>query len=332
MLERKKILLLLLLNSIFTYSVEVISTQDLSLDIGVEVKSGYKYQVTEYPGISSFNLYSADLEIDSEVYNRLDLSLTLDFSEFDDGVLSSEVLKNAYSQYRFHNYFKLRFGQFKSGFGGEGSLGSSVPHLKGSEATDNLAPGRVRGVQLSGSKILNTLSYKIGFFNSGDYTEKGNSDGHHIGTAKLEYKLKKKKCYEFKTGYSFAYGTHETLTQGLFILYKKRLGKDFRLYLFTEYMEQRFYNYYWNCSIFASTGLRFKDIELALNCEYYDDIIGHDGPKDKINPGTGVNFYAIDDNCMFRLHYEFDYLFSSPPNRTDRFADHEISLIMEARI
>lgn len=332
MLKRKLILLLFIIfPSLFCYSIEVIDSKEFKLDIEAEVKSGYKYQVTEFPGISSFELYSADLGLKSEVMDKLDLSLSLDFSEFEDGVLTSKVLKSAYSQYSFHDYFKIRLGQFKPGFGGENDL-KKYPHLKSSEASKSLSVERSRGVQLSGSKILDSLSYKIGLFNSGDYTEEGNSDGHHFATAKVEYKLKKKKDYEFKTGYSFYYGTHDTLKQSLFLLFSKNIKSDFKLFLFTEYMEQRYFHYHWDNSLFFSSGLRFKDLEGALYCEYYDENIGNDGEGDKINPGVGFNFYRMDDNSVFRIHYNFDYLYSIPPNRTDRFSDHEIAFIMEARI
>lgn len=333
MIYKKQIfLLIIMVNALFSYSIEVINSKDLKLDLEVEVMSGYKYKVTEFPGISSFDLDKAKIELNTEINKRLDLSIGLDFAEFEDETLTSEVIKNAYAQYTFNDYFKIRAGQFKSGFGGEISL-SRKPHLEKSEASKKIAPGRVRGIQLSGNKIFNHFSYKLRFANSGEYTVKGNDDGHHIGALKIDYNLKKKKDFQFKTGYSLSIGTHDYLAQSLYALYIKQISSDSMFFFFAEYMEQRFFNYYWDYSFFTSCAIRIKNIAPVIHLEFFDNIAGADGEDDKFVPGIGINFYTNDDLFSVRFDYSVEHLFSLPPTpRNDRFYNHEFKLLVEARI
>lgn len=325
------ILYIFIQTSLICFAIDIVSSEDLNLGLDISISSEYNYLITEYPGISSFNIDSAKLGLNGDLYDNIGFNLSLDFSEIDKGNISSKALKSIYVQYTFNNYFRIRTGQFKAGFGGENDLKNS-PHLNGSEGSKKIAIGRARGIQLSGKKILNNFSYSLGFFNSGDYDREKNEDGHHIGTAKIDYKLKKKGSYRFNTGYSFSIGTNDSLSHGLYTSYQKKLKNDKEFFIFVEYLEERFFNYHWNNSLFASCALRINKIEPVIHFEYFDEVVGEDGEDDKLIPGLGVNYYAVDDLLKVRFDYSCDYLYSLPLNHTDGFFNHEFSLLMEVSL
>lgn len=324
------ILIFAIFEPIFTFSLfsfELYDGKKLQVDMTLILGVDYSYKATLLPGIGGFELTNSQIKIEGEYLENLEFSFSGDFSDTEIESEQVHFLKNAYLQYNFFYFLRLRTGRFDIPFGGEADLGiGSRPYIYHSEASKLITPGRSIGVSLSGKKIFDYFGYKVGFFNSsGDlFTE--NVTGHHIFTGLITFKKG-----IFEAGYNILYSTDETFSQGVFIDINALLRENITFRFFTEYLEQRYFNYHWNHSVYSFASLRVNSFEPVLYFDYYNDRVGYDGVEDKWIPGIGFNVYFLNDKLKLMTDLHTNYLYSLEDGYNLKFYDHKltIKLILE---
>lgn len=303
-MKRKLLFLLCLIPLLSTLNaIEIYDKKKISIQLNTEVTTEYNYETNMFPGLSSFEVPSAEISLEAEYYNDFHIVISADLADYN--------LKNAYISYKFDDYLYLKSGKFKVKFGQEYTA-NYRPRTTHSDATDNFAPGRSSGISAYGKDILNLFDYNFSFTN--DYnSDEGNETGQHVLTLMLDQNFIFKKIYKIKTGYEILYNTDETFAHGIFAEISNT--DDLGLYILLEYMEQRYYHYYWNRSFFISSAYRFNDIEPFIHFEYYDDYIGEDTDDDVLVSGFGLNKYKLKD----RLKFTFSYINRFSYTETDTF-------------
>ncbi len=310
----KKILLTTAILLSLLYSTasaaEIYTGNNLVLDSQFIIGTAYRYDADFFPGRSGFLITDAAWKTSGIYRNSLKFALNIDFSEANCSSEDREILKNAYIQYDFNNSFRFRAGQSKTPFGFSYSQSSEErPNIYHSLGSNNIAPGRAVGVRLSGKQIGPGFSYALGFYNTSPITEDRNLNGHHRGIGSITYSNR-----ELCTGYNIYFGTDEMFAHGVYLSWQKPFGadKNMKLKFLSEYMEQRYYHYHWNHSLYTLVALRINNVEPLIYLDYFNDNIGYDGENDIIRPGIGFNAYFMKDKMQLKTDLHTEYLYSYP--------------------
>ncbi len=318
------IILYLLGSSIVLFSFEIYDGKKLDVEMDLLIGIDYSYEATLLPGRAGFELTDSKIGLEGEYLDKMKFHVSVDLSDTEVDGDNVQFLRAAYGQYTFFDALKLRAGRFEIPFGEENSLGKmSRPNMYHSEASDLIAPGRSVGIRLSGKKIFNDFSYSLGAYNSSGTLSVENETGHHIFTGQLKFNRD-----FFKTGYEILYSTDEIISQGLFVDFDFDVKENITFRFFSEYLEQRYYNYHWNHSVFTSVALRINNIEPLIYFDYYDDRVGYDGVEDKWVAGLGFNSYFLNDNLKLMVDLHTNYYYSLENASNLKFYDHKLTLKM----
>lgn len=317
--------LLFIAGSAFSlYSFDIYKSKKLDVEMDLLLGVDYSYEATLLPGRAGFELTESKIGLEGEYLDKMKVNISVDFSDTEVDGDNVQFLKDAYGQYNFFDALRLRLGRFEIPFGEENSNGKmSRPNMYHSEASDLIVPGRSVGIRLSGKKIFNDFSYSLGAYNSSGTLYVENETGHHIFTGKLQFKRD-----FFKTGYEILYSTDEVFSQGLFIDFDIAVKKNMTFRFFSEYIEQRYYNYHWNHSIFTSVALRINDIEPLIYFDYYDERVGYDGDEDKWVAGLGFNSYFLNDKLKLMVDLHTNYYYSLQNVSNLKFYDNKLTVKM----
>jgi len=304
------------------FAFDIYNSKKIDVEMDILLGVDYSYEATLLPGRGGFELTDSKIALEGEFLEKLKFHISADLSDREVVYNNIQFLKDAYGQYNFANFLKLRAGLFEIPFGEENSLGTmSRPHMYHSEASDLIAPGRSVGIRLSGKKIFNHFSYSLGAYNSSGTIYEENETGHHIFTAGLTFK----KDF-FETGYQILYTTDEIFSQGIYLDFDFKLNENSNMRIFSEYLEQRHFNYHWNHSLFTSLSLRVNDIEPLLYFDYYNERVGYDGTEDKWIAGLGFNSYFLDDHLKLMVDLHTNYLYSLENTLNLKFYDHKLTI------
>ncbi len=323
-MNRKKIYIILsvILSPIALYSFELLDGKKLDVNLDLLIGFDYSYRMTFPPGLGGFELNIAKIKLDAEYLDKYKTVLSTDFADIDKDAETMALLKDAYIQLKLHEYFKIRTGQFKVPFGEEYSRGStSRPNIYHSEASNLIVPGRSLGLSFSGKNIFSYLGYDLGIFNSYGTGFQKNETGHHIFTGQINFKIN-----FLKSGYNIEYSTDETFAHGGFLSLDFDFSENVHFHLFTEYIEQRYFNYHWNNSFYSLVALKIHSFEPLIYFDYYDDMVGYDGVEDKWIIGTGTNKYFLNDKLRLMLDYHTEYHYSQKAGNNLKFYNHKITL------
>lgn len=330
--KRNKITIFLFLNILSSlttnlFAFELYHGKKLEADLGFIFGFEYSYEATLLPGIGGYDLTKAQTTLEGKYLENLNYKLSLDFSEVETDNGYTTILKDANIRYDFSDFFRIKLGRFKVPFGQEISNGTvSRPYMNHSEGSELIAPGRSQGISFSGKNIFNSFSYNLGIYNDSDTIVLENETGHYLFTGLVSYE------YKFlETSYNILYSTDETFAHGLSIDLNFDLKENRKLRFFSEFLEQRYYNYYWNHSLFSFVALRINSIEPVLYFDYYNENIGYDGEEDKLIPGIGLNEYFLNDKLKIMVDLHTSYFYSLEDSTTLKFYDHTlaIKLILE---
>lgn len=283
------------------------------------IGSSFKYEADSFPGRAGFELTEAEIKTSGAYQEKLNYSISLDLSEL---IGDDPALKNAYIQYNFADPFRIRAGQSKIPFGQEYSLGvSDRVYISHSEGSKLIVPDRSVGTIISGKKIFNSFGYKIGIHNSSTYEEEENVSGHIVFSGNLFYNNK-----GIKTGYELLYSSDETFSHGAYLQLNLPLKEHINLFFLGEYLEQRYFNYHWNHSLYTAASLRVNGWEPVIYFDYYDDNVGYDGVEDKLIPGLGFNVYFLNDKLRLMCDLRTEYLYSQPNDYTHKLHNHSLTV------
>ncbi|MDC7219963.1 MAG: porin [Spirochaetales bacterium] len=303
---------------------EIESGKHIEFDQELVLGTSLTYEATDFPGRGGFTLTDLDIKMSGTYEEDLEFNLSLDLSELN----SSEedegaVLKNAYIQYNQSDLLRYRVGQAKLPFGMEYEMSSTErPQLYHSQGSDLIAPGRALGFTLLGKEIWKTLSYKAGLYNFTSSDDSYENDSGHIraaGTIKWDYE-------DWEVAYEISGSTAETFAHGVGVKWDHKFSSRNRLTIFMELMEQRYYNYYWNNSLYSCISFRHKRIEPYIYFDYFNEDIDEDGENDIIIPGLGFNAYLIDDKLQIRSELHSEYIYSYPTLNNYKFYDTQLSV------
>jgi hypothetical protein len=278
-------------------------TKKWDLDLGILLAPAYGFH---YPSFrNGFHFEKADIEFSSEYDNRIEFVINLDFQELYESQ-PARLIENLYLQYDFSKLFKIRAGQYKIPFGEEIARGiTERPYLEHSLASTKLAPGRRQGVMILGKGLFSYLGYRAGIFNTSE-TDKPENETPYISTAgKLFFELDKFHGFSIKSGYSVYYSLDEIFAQSAFLDFSWQILKLHKLSLFTEYLEERFYHYYWNNSIFLCLSYRVANFEIYCSGEFYDENTGHMDKDDSFVLSSGINLYLLKDHLKTSLGHKY---------------------------
>lgn len=319
------ILLMFLLGSLSPISAfDLYESKKLDIKLGILLGIDYSYEATLLPGRGGFELTDSRVKLEGEYLDKLKLSLSVDFSEFEVDSEHINLLKNAYIQYNFADPFRLRAGRFDIPFGEEASHGTgSRANIYHSEASALIAPGRAIGLRVSGKEIFDLFSYSLGAFNGSGSLFQENETGHHIFTGQVNFE----KDF-FQAGYNILYSTDENFSQGLFIDFNFDIKENITLNFFSEYLEQRYFNYHWNHSVFTLLSLRVNAVQPLIYFDYFNDNVGHDGVEDKWTAGLGFNAFFLNDKLKLMVDLHTNYLFSLENGVNNKFYDNKLTLKM----
>ena len=317
----KRILFIILLTLVFSpiSALKIYNKKDKKVDMDISVSTKYDYKASLFPGLSSFHEPKAKLKLTGEYLDNLKLFIYTD--------LNDEGVKAAYINYDFFKPLGLRVGKFKVHYGREKT--ESTAASIDSDASDNFTPGYSSGISLYGKDLLNIIDYNLSFTN--DYNSNSeNETGQHTLTLFFGKTFILGQQYELSPGYNVLYNTDETFSQSISIMLypKENIGSSILL----EYMEQRYFNYYWNHSALLSSSYRFENMEPFVQFEYYDEYVGEKVDKDSFNSGIGVNIYSIDEHLKIKACYINRYGFSKVQTGGSIFIsrmDHKFSLELE---
>lgn len=306
--------------SLFPFDIYKSKMLDVEMDLLLGVD--YSYEATLLPGRGGFELTNSKIRFEGEFLDNLKFTISADLSDSEVKRDNLQFLRDAYGQYNFFDALRLRAGRFEIPFGEENSLGTmSRPNMYHSEASDLIAPGRSVGIRLSGKKIFNDFSYSLGAYNSSGTLYVENETGHHIFTGQLKYNRD-----VFSTGYGILYSTDEVFSQGLFVDFNVDLKENVTFRFFSEYIEQRYYHYHWNHSLFTSVALRLNNIEPLIYFDYFNDRVGYDGDEDKWVAGLGFNTYFLNDNLKLMVDLHTNYYYSLENLANLKFYDHKLTV------
>ncbi|MDC7234679.1 MAG: hypothetical protein PQJ58_15715 [Spirochaetales bacterium] len=313
-------LFLLLLSAAPSYAFNVYEGGKLKVQSNLIMGMDYRYQADYFPGRSGFRITDARFNTEARYLDKLRLTLKLDFADLTEEEIN--VLKTAQMEYRFSDPLRLSGGYGKIPFGQEYSRGlTSRPNIYHSEASALIAPGRSVGLNLSGKRILGHFCYDAGFYNGTTDRWDKNESGLHMGAANLYYQKG-----SFKGGYNLLYSLDETFAQGVYVDLNHQINKKLTLKVFSEYMEQRYFNYHWNHSVFTLFALRINSIEPLLYFDYYNDNVGYDGEEDKLIPGIGFNAYFLKDKVQLKTDLRTEYLYSTPTFHNQKFYNSKLTV------
>jgi hypothetical protein len=298
------------------------------VEVEMELLLGFEayYKATLLPGIGGFELSNCQIKLEGEYLDKHEFVISSDLSEIeiDDETLS--FLKDAYTQHNIHDFFRIRAGKQKVPFGEEISMGTtSRQYISHSEGSDLIAPGRSLGLSFSGDDILTYFGYETGLFNDSGEDLLDNDTGNLMFTGQVNFE------YKFlETTYSILYSTEETFAHGISVDLNFNLKDNVELRVFSEFLEQRYYNYYWNHSLFTFAALRINSIEPVLYLDYYNEYVGGDGSEDKLIPGIGFNKY-FNNRIKLMIDLHTNYYYSLEDLYNDKFYDSKVTikLIME---
>lgn len=304
------------------FAFKIYDGKNLKVKMTALLGSDYSYETSLLLGRSGFELTNSKLELEGHYLKNLNFTLSTDFSEKEIDSGNIKILKDAFIEYKFHIFFKLRAGRFKIPFGKEISLGSSKrPYIYRPESSKKISPGYSDGFVLSGKKIFSLFQYKMGFFNSSGSLSQKNITGHHLFISSLSFKKE-----FFSAGYSFLLETNETLSHGAFIHYNKIFTNRLKLRIFIEFLEKRHYNYHWNHSFFSFSSLRFKSAEPVIYFNYFNHKVSYDGSEDKWTGGLGFNYYFLKDKLRLMLDIHTNYHPSLEDGYNLKFYNSKITL------
>ncbi|MCP4177192.1 MAG: hypothetical protein GY756_05440 [bacterium] len=321
---KRYLLILAFIFPITLSAFELYEGKKIDVEMNLLVGFDYSYKMTYPPGDSGFKLNNTKLKLETEYLDKYKAVISTDLADIDNEAETLALLKDSYIQIKLHDYFKIRTGQFKIPFGEEYSRGAaSRPNIYHSEASDLIVPGRSLGVSLSGKNIFDYLGYELGFFNSTGIEFQENESGHHIFSGQISFKN------DFlNSGYNIEYSTDETFAQGGFISLNLDFSENVHFLLFTEYIEQRYFNYHWNNSIYSLIALRIKSVEPLVYFDYYNNKVGYDGVEDKWIIGIGTNKYFLNDKLRMMIDYHTEYHYSMATANNLKFYNHKLTIKM----
>lgn len=301
---------------------EIYDEKKITLDLDITLGLSCFYAATLLPGKGGFELTESKISFEGEYDKDLDFKLSADFSEINGEDDDKEILKDAYLRYSFSDYFRLKSGRYDIPLGEESQRGQKKrPNMFHSEGADLISPGRSLGVSISGKDIFDMFSYSLGVFNASGDIASENESGHFLFSGNIGFE----KDF-FQTGYSASYSTDEVFNHGVFMLFDFEFNDDVSMELFTEYMEQRFFNYHWNHSVYALLSLRVRNAEPLLYFDYFNDKVGYDGIEDKWIVGLGSNFYFLKDRLKLMTDLHSNYLYSLQKSFNLKFYDTKLTV------
>ncbi|MBN1647468.1 MAG: hypothetical protein JW874_05495 [Spirochaetales bacterium] len=297
------VLIMCLCIQVAVYSVDL-DSGDMELEIEFLI-------IPEFTiGLPSMNklflLDAASVSTEGEYRKKLLFSLETDLAgllDNEDPSLS-EVLESCYFQYKFMKELKLRLGLFTVPVSEELFLGlNERPSIDHSSAIKNLAPGSNIGIMVHGKDIINLFGYDLGLFNSlpPDQIMDAQSDLALAGKAYI--KAEPFSRLSVKAGYSAYYSFSEIFAHSVFADLYFTVNEHNSIHLFSEYLEQRYYNYYWNNAFTAFIAWRCRFFEAYFRSELFDRNTAEAHSDDRILLSPGLNFYTCDDHMRFGIQY-----------------------------
>ncbi|MBN2535357.1 MAG: hypothetical protein JXB88_20940 [Spirochaetales bacterium] len=286
--------------------LELIKTKKWDVNLSLRLAPAY---VFNYPSLlNGFEFYNMEIEFECEYDNRVELALAFDLMELYEGsgFVPGKLIEDAYLNYNFHKFLKIRAGQYKVPLGEEIALGMSErPYYDHSLGSRRLAPGRRQGLMFSGKEIFSFLGYQAGIFNTSE-TDKEENESPYLSTAgKLILDFDEFPGIYLKSSYSIYYSFDEIFAQAASQYFSWQFFQIHKLTLFGEYLEQRFYHYHWNNSIFLLLAYRAGLFEIYSSGEFYDENVGKEDKDDCFSLCSGINLYWIKDRLRTSLGHRY---------------------------
>ena len=251
---------------------------------------------------NSFSLRRVRFQVKSQINDRWDMAVLVNFAEFNSANLTGKVLENAFIRYSHSPHFKVMAGQFRPFFGVEDILPAdftrSFDFSNGySSFSKNNWQGYQSGVTVMGrlnSKNL-PLNYYAGVYNGNGKTLAKDSDNAKNAYLRLETDFK-----NFKTGVNAAIGSMDNIkgnAYGADLQTAFILTKDFNLEVVSEYKSGT------NMMAYkADNGLEKPDVsQYQMRNFYFTPLLKYKTKKPRLR---SVDFSAryeyLDDN--YRLN------------------------------
>ena len=307
---------------------EIYEGKNLDIDLNLLLGMNYNYTATLLPGLSSFNLTEGKIALEGEIMEKAEFKISVDFTDIEMEEESLAFLRDLYGRYDFHDFFRVKAGRFEIPFGADSLKGTdSRPNIYHSQGSDKISQGRSVGVSLSGKKIFGHFEYSLSAFNNSGELSLENETGRHLFSGSLTFNNN-----FLDTGYNALITTDETFSQGVYMDWNFKLGEKTKLNIFCEYLEQRYFHYYWNHSVYTLLALRTGKVEPLIYFDYYNEKVGYDGEDDMWMPGLGCNIYFLDDRLrlMTDLHSEYRYSLQNSFNL--KFYDTQLTLKLVLKI
>lgn len=321
---KKLLVCILILSSGFLFSIDL-ETEKSKLEIDFMIVTGFSvYSETTFSWGTMFDLKKAEISFKGKK-NDVSFIIEADFSELINAPapVLSDILGDCYFQYRFFKELKIRVGNFKPPFSEEYFLGiDERPYPDHFFSVKNLGPGRSIGLMVHGKDILDLFGYKIGIFNS---LPVGSMDYMNFQQAlatagKVYFSDNITEWFFLKFGYSAYLGSNDLFSHGLFADTRFNINKNHNIRLFCEYLEQKYYNYYWNYGLSAFLSYRYNTFETYICFELFDRNVSALNMEDFVKLSPGINFYTEKDHLRIGLEYGLG------KNRFNNTFSHEISL------
>lgn len=289
-----------------SHAHDILKTKKWELELNMLSVPVY---IFNYPSLQNgFYFENIEIGLFSEYKNRIRFVLDLDFSELsgEDGSRPYSFIENVYLQYNFYKLLKVRLGQYKVPLGEEITLGTvERPSLYHSFGSKNLAPGRSQGIMMFGNDLFSIIGYRIGVFNAFDASEPENETPYLSTAGKLFFEFDNIPSIYLKIGYSIYYSFDEIFAQSAFSFFTWQINNDHKFTLFSEYLENRFYNYYWNNSSYLLLSYRYKGFEIYSAGELYDENSGKMDKDDCFSLCSGINVYWLKDHLRAGLGHRY---------------------------
>ena len=318
---KNKIIFLIIFFSNSLFSFPVYKGKEISVNMNMLLGIDFFYKLTKPPGLGGFRISNSKIKIDAKYLKKIKAKISFDFSKIDKKKFHMNLLKKAFLQYDFNNFFKVRTGKFKAPFGKEISQGIKKRHYIYHSQSSKAVPGYSLGLQFSGENIFKYLSYKVGFLNlnNKEFVEEINGNFTLCGNFQFDFRY-------FNLGYQYLADTAERFSQGVFFLHRMKFRKDFYYNFFFEFIEERYFNYYWNNSFFSNLSLRVKSFEPLLYLDFFNNKVGFDGLKDNFIFGIGFNSYFLKDKLKIMIDIHTNYLYSLKNVENLKFYDNKITI------
>lgn len=315
-------LFLILLNSYSLFSAEIYDSKKLQLDLNFLLGMEGYFQTTLLQGRGGFDLTEGKISFEGELLDKMDFKVSVDLTDIDGGSDDIPFLKDVYGRYDFHDFARLKGGRFELPFGRENGKGTaSRPNMFHSEGSDLIVPERSIGLSLDGKNIFEYFGYSVSATNAAGSPLIDEETGHFLFSGSLFFKN------DFlKAGYNTFISTEEKFAQGIYTDFSFELSDKLQLGILCEYLEERFFNYHWNHSLYALLSLRSGSVEPLFYFDYFNDKVGYDGEEDKWKAGLGSNFYFLDDRLKFMIDLHTNYLFSLQESFNKKFYDNRLTL------